>query len=142
MSTFIIADILRPSKALNWQNLRVVSALVFVFLAGASAGALTMSLGIHETLHRKIDSREPGRESVLRSFKTNLGLTAEQSNEIAMVLEDYRRYYESLRDQLDDLQSTGKNRILQVLNPTQRDKFEKLMMDLAPQLASGGKLDH
>ena len=85
-----------------------------------------------------IASREPSREAVLQNFKTKLGLTTEQTNEIAMVLEDYRHYYESLQDQLDDLRATGRNRIVQVLDPAQRAKFEKLVMDLAPQLGSGG----
>lgn len=100
-----------------------------------------MRLGFHEKLHTTvaIASREPSREAVLQNFKTKLGLTTEQANEIAMVLEDYRHYYESLQDQLDDLRSTGRSRILQVLDPAQRDKFQKIMMDLAPQLDSRGK---
>jgi hypothetical protein len=124
-----------------WQNPRVVSTLVLVFLAGASTGALTMRLGFHERFHTTvaIASREPSREAVLHNFKTKLGLTTEQTNEIAMVLEDYRHYYESLQDQLDDLRSTGKTRILQVLDPAQREQFQKLMMDLAPELDSRAK---
>jgi hypothetical protein len=129
-----------PGRA-PWQNPRVVSTLVLVFLAGGSAGALAMRLGFHEKLHPSvaIASREPSREAVLQNFKTKLGLSTEQTDQIAMVLEDYRQYYESLQDQLDDLRSTGKSRILQVLDPAQRDKFEKMMTDLAPQLDSGGK---
>jgi Spy/CpxP family protein refolding chaperone len=131
---------LRPAPA-PWQNPRIVSTLVLVFLAGVSTGALTMRLGFHEKLHPTIAiaSREPSREAVLQNFKTKLSLTTEQTDQIAMVLEDYRQYYESLQDQLDDLRATGKNRILQVLDPTQRDKFEKMMTDLAPQLDSGHK---
>jgi Spy/CpxP family protein refolding chaperone len=124
-----------------WQNPRIVSTLVLVFLAGGSAGALTMRLGFHEKLHPSVANASPvpSREAVLQNFKTKLGLTTEQTDQIAMVLEDYRQYYESLQDQLDDLRATGKGRILQVLNPAQRDKFEKMMTDLAPQLDSGGK---
>ena len=127
----------------SWHNLRVVSTLVLVFLAGASAGALMMEFIFHEQLRpRVIGSREPSREVVLRSFKTNLGLTPEQADEISMVLEDYRQYYESLQEQLDDLRSSGESRILRVLDPAQRDQFEKMMTDLAPQLYSGGRLTH
>jgi hypothetical protein len=119
----------------------VVFTLVLVFLAGASAGALTMRFGLHEKLHPPVElaSREPSREAVLQDFRTRLGLTLEQTNEIATVLEDYRHYYESLQDELDDLRSTGKSRILKVLDATQRDKFEKMMIDLAPQLNSDTK---
>jgi Spy/CpxP family protein refolding chaperone len=129
-----------PASA-PWQNPRVVSTLLLVFLAGASAGALTMRLGFHERHHTPvaIGSREPSREAVLQNFKTKLGLTTEQANEIAMILEDYRHYYESLEDQLDDLRATGKSRILEVLNPAQRAKFQKITTDLAPQLDNRGK---
>jgi len=127
----------------SWHNLGIVSTLALVFLPGASAGALTMSLGLHEKLHpRGKDSRGPSREVVLRSFKTNLGLTPEQADKISMVREDYRQYYESLQEQLDDLRSSGESRILRVLDPAQRDQFEKMMTDLAPQLYSGGRLTH
>ena len=60
--------------------------------------------------------------------------TARKTEKLALVLDDYRQYYQSLQDQLDDLRSTGKTRIMQILNPEQRDKFEKMMTDLAPQL--------
>jgi hypothetical protein len=61
-------------------------------------------------------------------------LSQDQTDQIAVVLEDYRHYYESLEDQLDDLRSTGRTRIVQILNPGQRDKFEKMMNELVPQL--------
>jgi hypothetical protein len=127
---------LRASR--SWPSPRVVSTLAAVFLAGASAGALTMRFGLHEKLHPPVSiaSREPSRELLLKNFKTQLGLTTEQSNEIALVLEDYRHYYQSLQGQLDDLQSTGRNRIVQVLDPPQRAKFEKLVMNLAPPQGS------
>jgi hypothetical protein len=143
-SSVLISEIFRPGiPALNRQNLYVVSILALVFLAGASAGALTMSLGLHGKLHpRGINSHGPSREVVLRSFKTNLDLTPEQTGEISMVLEDYRQYYESLREQLDDLRSSGESRVLQVLEPAQRDKFEKMITVLAPQLDSGREFTH
>ena len=124
-----------------WQNPRVVSTLVLVFLAGASVGAFAMRFGLHDKLHRTVSaaSREPSREAVLQNFKTKLDLTSEQAEQIARVLEDYRQYYESLQEQLDDLRSTGRMRILQVLAPEQREKFEKMMTDLAPQLDSTAK---
>jgi hypothetical protein len=98
---------------------------------------LGMRYGLHDRLHRVAASssaREAGKEAVLDDFKTKLGLSPEQTDQIAVVLEDYRHYYESLQDQLDDLRSTGKTRILQILQPGQRDKFEKMMTELAPQL--------
>ena len=122
-----------------WQNPRILSTLFLVFLAGGASGALWMQLGLHERLHHTVAAapREPSREAVLQQFRTELDLSSDQSEKIALVLEDYQQYYQSLRDQLDDLRSTGKTRILQILNPDQRDKFEKRMGELAPQLAPG-----
>ena len=62
-----------------------------------------------------------------------------QTEKLALVLDDYRQYYQSLQEQLDDLRATGKTRIMQILNPEQRDKFEKMMTDLAPQLTGEEK---
>jgi len=124
-----------------WQNPRILSTLLLVFLAGAASGALWMRLGLHEKLHRTVSaaSHEPSRDAVLQQFRTELDLSSAQSDKIALVLDDYRLYYQSLQDQLDDLRSTGKSRILQILNPEQRDKFEKMMSQLAPQLESTPK---
>ena len=96
-----------------------------------------MRSGLHEKLHRTVSaaSREPSRDAVLQKFRSELDLSGDQSQKIALVLYDYRLYYQSLQDQFDDLRSTGRTRILQILNPEQRDKFEKMMNELAPQLA-------
>ena len=119
-----------------WQNTRVLTTLLFIFLAGASAGALSMRL-FHEKLHPSAAAtREPGRDAVLQHFKVELNLSSAQTDKIGRVLEDYRQYYQSLQDQLDDLRATGKSRIVQILNEQQRAKFEKMMAELAPQLAT------
>jgi hypothetical protein len=122
----------------TWQNPRILSTLLLVFLAGVSSGGLLMRYGLHGILHRAapMASVEPSRDAVLQRFKTQLDLSGAQADKIALVLEDYRQYYESLQDQLDDLRATGKTRILQILNPEQRERFEKMMGDLAPQLAT------
>jgi hypothetical protein len=124
-----------------WRNPRILSTLLLVFVAGATTGGLVMQLGLHEKLHRTASAatREPNRDAVLQKFKTELDLSGAQVEGIALVLEDYRQYYRSLQDQLDDLRATGKTRILQILNPGQREKFEKIMTDLAPQLEGGAK---
>jgi hypothetical protein len=125
------------SRKAPWRQPRILSTLFLVFLAGAASGALSMRLGLHDRLGGGVSSatRDPSRELVLRKFQSELDLTGDQSEKLAMVLDDYRQYYQSLQDQLEDLRSTGKNRILAILNPDQRDRFEKMMNDLAPQLA-------
>jgi hypothetical protein len=118
-----------------WQNPRVVTTLMMVFLAGAGSGALWMQFGLHDKLHRTaVSNPAPSRETVLQRFNSELGLSQDQSQKIAGVLEEYTQYYQSLQDQLDDVRATGRTQILQILNPDQREKFDKLMNDLTPQL--------
>ena len=77
----------------------------------------------------------PEQAEVLQRFRKELNLTDEQAKKLADVLEDYSHYYHAvqeqieemrLRDQIDDLRSTGKNRILEILNPEHHQKFEKM----------------
>jgi hypothetical protein len=122
-------------------NPRIASTLLLVFLAGAASGMLGMKYGLHDRLHR-VAAAAPApsnREAVLQEFKTKLELSPAQTDQIAVVLQDYSHYYESLQDQLDDLRSTGLSRILQILQPVQREKFEKMRTELAPQLSSEPK---
>ena len=121
------------------RNPKVITTLTFVFLAGMACGALLMREGLHGKLHRTVAaaSTAPGqspRDTVIQRVRTELNLTPDQTQQIGAVLDDYRHYYQSLSDQLADVRSTGKNRILQILDPAQRERFEKMMNDLYPQL--------
>ncbi len=123
-------------------NPRIASTLLLVFLAGAAAGMLGMQYGLHDRLHRIVSAaapRDTSREAVLENFKTQLDLSPEQADQIAVVLQDYSHYYESLQDQLDDLRSTGLSRIVRILQPGQREKFEKMRTELVPQLGGEAK---
>ena len=121
------------------QNPKVISTLVVVFLAGAAVGALSMQLGLHEKLHRTVSAAAPkpalaAKDAVLQRFKTELNLSASQAQQISSILDDYRHYYQSLQDQLDDVRALGKTRIVQILDDGQRQKFDKMMNELQPQL--------
>ncbi len=124
------------------KNPKVIGTLVLVFLAGGAVGALTMQMGLHERLHRTVSAasvpapvrKVPTNDALVQRFKTELNLSGDQTDKIAMVLEDYRQYYQSLQDQLDDVRSTGKTRIMQILDDQQRAKFEKIMGNLQPAL--------
>jgi len=101
-----------------------------------------MQYGLHDRLHRVAAAappRDSSHDAMLQEFKNKLDLSAEQTDQIAVVLQDYSHYYESLQDQLDDLRSTGLTRILQILQPGQREKFQKIRSELAPQLAGEKK---
>jgi Spy/CpxP family protein refolding chaperone len=126
-----------------WQNPRILSILTLVFLAGGAAGALSMRLGLHQQLHRSAptasQSTQSNRDAILNRFRTELDLTPTQTEKLALVLDDYRQYYQSLQEQLDDLRATGKNSITRILNPEQRAKFDKIMTELEPQITGGTK---
>ena len=128
---------MKPVEPAPWQSPKILTTLVLVFLAGATTGAVSMRYGLHEHIHptASANAKEPGRDVVLQRFRAELDLSPQQAEKIGLVLEDYSRYYQSLQDQLDDIRATGKTRIVQILDPAQRDKFEKMMGDLAPQLA-------
>ncbi len=117
-----------------WQSPRILTTLMLVFLAGAATGALSMRFGLHPWMHQTTAPPVSTRDAALSRFKTQLNLDSDQTEKLGLVLDDYRQYYQSLQDQLDDLRSSGKTRIMQILNPEQRVKFEKMMGDLAPQL--------
>ena len=118
------------------KNPRVISTLVFVFMAGAVVGALSMRMGLHERLHRTVAAAvrptpAPGtstenNDPLLGRMQRELNLSPEQSKAVAAVIADYRRYYLNLQDQLDDIRSTGHDRIVEVLSEEQRRRFEKM----------------
>ena len=54
-----------------WQNPRIIYTLLFVFLSGAVAGAITMRFGFTPERHRSGPSwKEGGREISLQRFRT------------------------------------------------------------------------
>ena len=121
------------------QNPKVISTLLVVFLAGAAVGALAMQLGLHDKLHRTAAAASKpvplaAKDAVLQRFKTELSLSPAQTQQISSILDDYRHYYQSLQDQLDDVRALGKTRIVQILDEGQRQKFDKMMNELQPQL--------
>jgi len=125
------------------MNPRIASTLALVFTAGVATGMLAMQYGLHEKLRHTVAAAppavQPNREEVLHQFRTKLDLSSEQTEKIALVLEDYRHYYESLQEQIDDLRSTGQSRILQILDPGQQVRFKKMMDELVPQLNTAKK---
>ena len=121
----------RPS----WQNPRILVLLLLIFLCGALAGALTMRAGLHEKMHR---GTSYWRDSKTQFFsydklQKDLDLTAEQSQRLKTILDDFAKYHEDLETQIEDVRATGKNRIVQMLTPQQRQRFEQLCNQLPAQ---------
>lgn len=111
----------RPS----WQNPRVLVILLLVFLSGAAVGALTMRVGMRARHY----GNNPQATSISYDRLTRdkeLNLSPEQCRQLKTILDDYARYHQDLQAQLDDWKATGKNQILRILNPGQRERFERL----------------
>jgi Spy/CpxP family protein refolding chaperone len=111
----------------SWQNPRILTTLVLVFLTGALAGAIGMQEGLHAQLHRGATYwRGDKAEFSYQRLKTELNLTPDQSERLKTILDDFAKYHEDLEAQIEDVRATGRNRIVQILTPEQRKRFEKL----------------
>jgi hypothetical protein len=129
-----MSDMLAADRA-SWQNPRILALLLLVFLCGALAGALTMRSSLHTKLHRGTAPYWKGDSPELFSYdklRTELNLTSEQSERLKTILDDFVKYHEDLEAQIEDMRATGKNRIVQMLTPEQRQKFERLSNKLSP----------
>jgi Spy/CpxP family protein refolding chaperone len=115
----------------TWQNPRILTTLVLVFLVGALAGAIGMQAGLHRKLQQNAaywrgDKAEFSYDQLQRELK----LTADQSERLKTILDDFVKYHEDLEAQIEDVRATGRNRIVQMLTPEQRKRFEQLSNDL------------
>jgi hypothetical protein len=99
------------------------------------AGAITMRAGLHEKMHPSATPywREGRTEFSYDRLKKELDLTPEQSERLKTILDDFVKYHEDLQAQIEDVRATGKNRIMQMLDTRQRQRFEQLSNQLPPQ---------
>jgi|SRR5580692_9606204 Spy/CpxP family protein refolding chaperone len=115
----------------TWQNPKILTTLVMVFLVGAFTGAIGMREGLHEQLHRSAAYwRGDKAEFSYEQLKNDLNLTPDQSDRLKTILDDFVKYHEDLEAQIEDVRATGRNRIVQILTPEQRKRFEKLSNEL------------
>lgn len=119
-----------PCRA-SWRNPRLVCTLLLVFLCGAAVGMLGMSLvGRRGVYAQQASWREGNKEITLARLKRELDLSEEQAKQLEAVLDDFFKYYHTLQNQLDEVRAAGKSRILRLLNPEQRRKFEHMLSEL------------
>jgi Spy/CpxP family protein refolding chaperone len=115
----------------SWQNPKILTTLVMVFLVGALSGAIGMRAGLHEQLHRSATYwRGDKAEFSYDRLRNDLNLTPEQSVKLKTILDDFVKYHEDLEAQIEDVRATGRNRIIQMLTPEQRKRFDQLAHEL------------
>jgi hypothetical protein len=118
-----------PPQAPGWRNPRVFLTLLVVFLCGVSAGMLVMAAGAPRWMHAQTRPawRDSGSEVSLQRLRKELDLTPAQTEQLETILDDFFTYYHTLQAQLDDVRSSGKQRMLRILDENQKKKFEKIM---------------
>jgi len=119
----------------SWQNPRILVLLLLVFICGALAGALTMRTGLHDKMHRGTSYWRDDKTQFFSydKLRKDLDLTAEHSQRLKTILDDFAKYHEDLETQMEDVRATGKNRIVNMLTPAQRQRFEQLCNQLRVQ---------
>jgi hypothetical protein len=114
----------KPTAMQFWESPKIAGAgvLLLVFLCGAAAGAVAMNLG-HETLHRAHPFWDnSAKAEYLKSVTRDLDLTSDQEQQMASILDDFAKYYQTVL-------SDGKARIFSILNDKQKIKFEKMLKE-------------
>lgn len=100
----------------------LISLLVIAFLCGAAAGAIGMRKYAFRAAHHQIDLTET-QKMTLERWRTELSLTPDQTAQIGSIIDDFDKYYDSVIGE-------GHERIIRVLTPEQKRKFEKMLRDL------------
>jgi hypothetical protein len=102
------------------ERVAIVSMLL-VFLCGAALGAVVMSYWVHPGLHGSV----PGKDGItmsIREWKEKLDLTDDQTRQLTSILDDFSRYY-------DNLLADGNSRIVQILKPDQKQKYDRMIAE-------------
>jgi hypothetical protein len=116
----------------TWRHPRVLMVLCTVFLCGMAAGALMVRLTSVAAARPSISTwKQSTREMTLARFQKELNLTQEQAREMETILDDYVLYYQNLQGQIADIRLQGHERILRILDPQQKEKFESMMTELS-----------
>lgn len=120
---------MKSAERPGWQDPRILAMLFFVFLAGAAVGALTMRYGLHEKMHPHPRLTDASPLSFDR-LQTELNLTPDQAEKLRSILDDFVAYHHDLEAQVESYRATGKSRILQILTPEQRTRFERISSEM------------
>lgn len=96
--------------------------LTLVFLCGAAAGALAMSMGLHTHLHQPAFDTPAGKALNFERLQKELQMTPAQAEQVKSILNDFWDYYRTVL-------SDSKVRVEQVLNEAQRKDFERILQE-------------
>ena len=99
-----------------------------IFLCGLAAGSVLTRAYLHAHMPAATPSRtiEAAQRFGLDRLKATLNLTSAQELTITEVLDDYGKYYQNIEDQREDVAEHGKQRILDVLDERQKNRFNEI----------------
>ncbi|MGA2182291.1 MAG: hypothetical protein ABSH47_04620 [Bryobacteraceae bacterium] len=120
---------MKTAERPGWQDPRILAMLFFVFLSGAAVGALTMRYEIHQMMHPRPRLSDASTIK-FDQLRHELNLTSDQAEKLRSILDDFVTYHHDLEAQVESYRATGKNRILQILTPEQRARFEKISSEM------------
>ena len=114
----------KPAALQFWESPKFagVGVLLLVFLCGAAAGAVAMNLGAHEVLHPHPFWDNSAKTEYLKSVTKRLDLTSDQASQMASILDDFAKYYQTVL-------SDGRARIFNILSDEQKRKFEQMLKE-------------
>ena len=97
-----------------------VYSLILVFLCGAVAGALVLSLAKNSALHGTPPVSASLSSMSVAEMKSGLNLSDDQTRQLTSILDDFSHSY-------DNLLADGNSRILQILDPDQKKRFAEML---------------
>ena len=75
---------------------------------------------------------EAARQVGVARLRADLNLTEAQEKTVMKVLDDYGKFYQNIEDEREDVAEYGKRRILAVLTPEQRSRFNDIFGKRVP----------
>ena len=119
----------------TWHNPRILFVLLMIFVGGVALGCFATHLyEAHATVHPNASWKGGGRAVTMAHLDRDLNLTPQQSEQIAMLLEDFGKYYDNLQGQMDDFRQDGRERIKKILTPEQQKKFDQIVSDMSTRI--------
>jgi septal ring factor EnvC (AmiA/AmiB activator) len=115
---------LREDEA-SWHNPKVLLILALIFMCGLGAGSAVTQYVVHSKI-----ARSKSMASRLKDLKTSLILTPDQEQIVNKELDDYAKYYQNIEEERISVAEHGKQKILQVLNPEQKKRFNEMFDQL------------
>jgi len=120
-------NLMLKAEPASWNSkLACATVLALVFLSGAAAGAVAMNLGVHNLLHQPGFDTAAGKTLYFDRLQRELNLSPAQSEQIQSVLNDFWVYYRTVL-------SDSKQRVEQLLNEEQKQKFERILQEKQPR---------